>query len=469
MSDFSVSLEAIRPEPLILPPARAAVLGAGRSGIAAAELLLDRGYQVYLTDSHRSPEMEANCRALQERGAEVSLGGYRWDSLEACHFVVVSPGIDERRLPLAGLEDRPLVGELELAGWFSPLPLVAVTGTNGKSTTVTLLGEILSRAGIGNRVAGNIGLALCRAVRELSAERVIVVEVSSYQLHTIHRFRPRVGVLLNLSPDHLDRYDGLEHYYAAKDKLFLNMGSTDLALLNADQPETAARLRAASRTRVAWFGCAEGPRHLTFVRGNRLWVRGGNGKARPVLPLSEIALPGRHNLSNLLAAAAAATALGAGAEAVARAAREFRGLPHRLERVAEHAGVSWINDSKATTVDSVQVALESFAGPLVLIMGGRHKGSSYLPLAEQLRRKVRLVLALGEAAGLIERELASLVPVRVVADLAAAVTAADAAAQPGDTVLLSPGCSSFDQFDNFEQRGEIFRHLVPEGSAHGAH
>ena len=449
-------------KPLIEPPAMVSVLGAARSGIAAAELLLDQGYDVYLSDSRRNKTLEENCRPLAERGAEISLGWHDKDVLWNSDFMVISPGIDEKIFLQPGgiFKNIPLISEVELAFWFCPVPLTAVTGTNGKSTTVTLLGKILAESGVPCRVAGNIGTALCQVVRELKDEILLVVEISSYQLHTIISFRPRLAMMINLSPDHLERYRDLTEYFSAKERLFMNMEKEDLVILNADQAETASRARKIVKPGLFWFGFDEGPDHLAFVRAGKVYLRRPGEKAKEVIKLSKIRLPGRHNVENILAATAAAGALGASAKAAARVASTFTGLPHRLEKVAEIEGVTFINDSKATTVDSVLRALESLSGPVVLIMGGRHKGSTYQPLAGQLRTRVRRIIVIGEAREIIQRELGAFCPVSLADSMEQAVEWARESALPGDTVLLSPGCSSFDMFTDYEERGDTFKSIV---------
>ncbi len=457
------------PGPLVEAPATVTVFGAGRSGIAAAQLLLDHGYRVRLTDSNSGAELEKNCRPLAARGATISLGEQKADFAAGSGFIVISPGIDERAElfsspELAGI---PLFGEVEIAYWYSPLPIVAVTGTNGKSTTVSLLGRMLDEAGIKNKVAGNIGLALCSAVRNLSDEAVIVAEISSFQLHTVESFHPRVALLLNLSPDHLERYDTVEQYYRAKFRLFERMGPLDLAVLNAGDVNTAGRKELDSDVPIVWFSRHEQLRSVAFADDEQIRLRTAGGNSVEIAGLADIPLRGAHNVENILAAACAAAACGAGPEAIGRAARDFRGLPHRLEQVGRVNGVAYINDSKATTVDSVAVALESFSEPLVLIMGGRHKGSPFTPLANKVSRRVKAIVAIGEAAEVIDNDLGGATRVILAGTLEQAVAEARGQAVPGDAVLLCPGCSSFDMFTNYEQRGDAFRKIVKEMAASG--
>ena len=468
----SASTQLKRPErvkPLISPPAAVSVLGAGRSGIAAARLLLKRGYRVYLSDLRDDEIVRKDCQAVIELGAQVTLGAHDPSRMADSDFIVISPGIDDRMeiLQRTEIKDIPLFSEVELAYWFSPLPTVAVTGTNGKTTTASLIGEIFQTAGIPSQVAGNIGRPFCLAVDELKDETVLVIEISSFQLHTVKSFHPRIGALLNLSPDHLERYASLDDYYAAKFRLFENMNKNDLAVLNADDAEIENRARRAVKCPVVWFGLENTDNCFAFAKDDAVWLRQEQGDAVRVIGFNEIKLRGKHNLENILAAACAASACGAPVEAIARGVRSFSGLAHRLETVARANGITWVNDSKATTVESVLRALESFSGPLVLIMGGRHKGSSFKPLEAELRLKARRVIALGEAAETITRELGASCPVEFVPDLEQAVARASEAAQDGDTVLLSPGCSSFDMFTDYEHRGEVFKNIVLRTGGYG--
>ncbi len=449
-------------EPLIKAPAKVSVLGAARSGQAAARLLAEKGYEVYLSDSGHSAKLETECAPLSKIGVSVELGRHDRKKLAASNFLVVSPGIDETKGILAEpfLYGIPLFGEVEVGYWFCPVPVVAVTGTNGKSTTTALIGHLLNSAGIKCAVAGNIGYAFCRAISALTDEKLIVAEISSYQLHTIRTFRPRIGLLLNLSPDHLDRYKEARDYYSAKLRLFDIMGPGDTAIFNADQPETAEWAGLVGGMQPAWFGFQERPGSLAFSWENILFIRGKDGRASEVIGLDKFPLPGRHNSENLLAAAAAVSALGLKATDIRPGVTTFKGMPHRLEKVIEAEGVTWVNDSKATTVDSVQRALESYPGPVVLIMGGRHKGAPYKPLAQEVRAKVKRLILLGEAADLIARDLAGIVPISRTDSLESAVKAAWTFSSAGDTVLLSPGCASFDMFTDFEERGDKFREAV---------
>ena len=450
------------PGPLVNPPATAAVIGAGRSGQAAARLLLKRGYRVRLTDSSREAKLAESCRALAALGARVELGEHQPAFVAGSDFIVISPGIDERTgfFRHEAVRDIPVFSEVEVAYWFCPVPIVAVTGTNGKSTTTSLLGEIFNESGVKAGVAGNIGRALCGAVDELEVEKVLVAEISSYQLHTTESFHPRLGALLNLSPDHLDRYDSLKQYYETKFRLFRRMDRADLAVLNENDSEITGGAAGKISCDVAWFSLEKSGRAIAYNERDSVRVRTAGGGSVEVLNNRRIALRGRHNLENVLAASCAAWACGVSTEAISRAVSSFRGLPHRLEPVASHGGVTYYNDSKATTVDSVRRALESFEAPVWLIMGGRPKGGPFSPLGELVRERVERIFAFGEAADRIESELGKFITVEKVTCLEEAVAGAVRAAREGGVVLLSPGCASFDQFHDFEQRGEMFKNYV---------
>ncbi|MGH7558006.1 MAG: UDP-N-acetylmuramoyl-L-alanine--D-glutamate ligase, partial [Gemmatimonadota bacterium] len=396
---------------------------------------------------------------LSGEGIEAVAGGHDAERLSGCQWLVTSPGIppDAPVLVDATSSDRPVYAELEVAAWFARAPIAAVTGTNGKTTTTALLGAIARGAGLDASVAGNIGRPFARAVLEDPAPEWFVLEVSSFQLAGIATFRPRIAVVLNLTADHLDRYPDMDAYRRDKERIAENQGPGDDLCLNAEDPA------------LATFAAGRPPRRHTFHRLGEVvsgaTARGGAialvglPDAGPVLPVERLVLPGAHNLQNALAATVAASIMGVDRAAIAQGLTAFTGVPHRLETVAEVDGVRFVNDSKATNVDSAAVALEAFDAPLVVIMGGRHKGSSYAPLASRLGR-TRTVLAIGEAAPLIERELGKVVPVERVGTLDRAVAQARAVARPGDVVLLAPACSSYDQFESFEHRGARFRELV---------
>ncbi len=450
--------------PVEVEATRVGVLGLARSGVAAARLLAREGAIVYASDVSAAPAARAAAAELGEEGIEAAAGGHDAGRLSRCQWLVASPGIppDAPVLADARASGRPVFAELEVAGWFARAPIVAVTGTNGKTTTTALLGAIARGAGLNASVAGNIGRPFAGAVLEDPAPDWFVLEVSSFQLAGIATFRPRIAVVLNLTADHLDRYPDMDAYRRDKERIAENQGPADDLCLNAEDPSLATFAAGFPPRRHAFHRQEEVASGATSMGGAIALV--GLPDAGPVLPVERLALPGSHNLQNALAATVAASLMGIDRDAIARGLIGFTGVPHRLETVAEVDGVRFVNDSKATNVDSAAVALEAFDAPLIVIMGGRHKGSSYAPLATRLAR-TRAVLAIGEAASLIARELGGIVPVECVGTLDMAVRRARDLARPGDVVLLAPACSSYDQFQSFEERGARFRALVSRTDA----
>jgi UDP-N-acetylmuramoylalanine--D-glutamate ligase len=464
------------------------VIGMAKSGVAAARLCLREGAQVTITDQRTDEQLRASIApAAYEAlaGARRTLGGHDRADFEGADLVVVSPGVPMAlpELEAARRAGVPVWGEIELGWRLLPpgLPVVGITGTNGKSTTTALTGALLA-AHRPTFTGGNLGTPLCELV--LSGERVeaVVLELSSFQLEGIDRFRAQVGAILNVTPDHLDRYAGMDGYAAAKGRLFATQQPGDQAIANA-RDERAMALAGASRgTRVtfgfgslagdrpgfAGTGCTEdaarcpdgepGPSGTPIT----LQRRGG---ARESYLLKNVALRGRHNRENAMAAILCARLAGAPPAVVQAGLDAFPGLPHRLERVAVGRGVEWVNDSKATNVDSTWVGLAAFAAGqprVVLIMGGRGKGAPYAPLRPLFAGRVKALLTLGEDAPAVEQELGALAPTESCHDLAGAARRAAELAQEGDVVLLSPACASYDQFKNYEERGEAFRRLAAE-------
>jgi UDP-N-acetylmuramoylalanine--D-glutamate ligase len=358
-----------------------------------------------------------------------------------------------------------VIGELELAYRASSATWLAVTGTNGKSTTTALLGELVATIGRPSVVAGNIGIALSAEVAGVPADGFVVAEVSSFQLDTIEAFRPRVAVLLNITEDHLDRYDSFEAYVESKRRVFMNQTSDDFAVMNMDDPRVAS-LRASVRATVIPVSTTREVQDGVFVRGGSIVSRLGE-EEREVVQAARLCIPGPHNLANAVAAVAAAAAVGADPAPAAEALMRFTPLPHRMEPVAELRGVRYVNDSKATNVDSVLYALASYEAPIVLIAGGKEKGADFRRLSDAVGGRVRAAILIGEAADAMERALAGRTAVKRAGSLEDAVRAAAAAADPGDVVLLSPACASFDMFEDFEDRGRAFRAAV-EALAAGA-
>ena len=454
----ALGIEA-RPDPLVL------VLGLARSGLAAARLLLDRGTRVRLlalVRPERSDQL-AQLSALEARGAELRIGPHDPAELAGVDLIVKSPGVSPGIpfLAAARAAGVPSVGELEIASLVVEGPIVAITGTNGKSTTTAWVGHMLAGAGVEVEVAGNIGRPLAEAVRARS-RATFVVEVSSFQLEDTRTFRPQVATLLNLTADHLDRHGSMDAYREAKSRIFRNQTAEDVAVLGPG-PELDP-LAAAVQARVLRTGrSAEGPggRHGDGVclEEGLLVLRFGPLGPVPLLPAGELALPGAHNLENAMAAAATAVAAGASVEAITRSLRTFPGLSHRLEQVGEVGGVICVNDSKATNVGSLQVALEAFPDRVHLIAGGVGKGQDFTPVAALVRERTRSVHLIGESAAALA-EAWSGAEIHRAESLEAALDAALSLARPGERVLLSPGCASFDMFRDFEDRGDQFRALV---------
>ncbi|HUQ47429.1 MAG TPA: UDP-N-acetylmuramoyl-L-alanine--D-glutamate ligase [Gemmatimonadaceae bacterium] len=446
------------------PEREVAVLGLGKSGTAAARLLRSRSVRVYASDAGSSPTVEANAAELRALGVLVDTGTHDLGRISRASRVVVSPGIDPQNPPVAAALEAgvPLVSEIEIAlESLSDSQIIAVTGTNGKTTTTALIGHLLRGLGVDAVDAGNIGTPLSEmALREKHPEW-IALEMSSFQLHDTPGLKPKVGVLTNLTPDHLDRYRSTEDYYSDKARLFSNATPSSRWVLNAD--DTLVGKMAASvagekfgfstRTRSdAWLDDATG---AMMLRGDELMQR------------SELGLLGDHNVANALAAALAVSIADdrfASTEAlrkIADALRSFHSLSHRLEIVGEVDGVQWINDSKATNVSSTLVAISGMRRPTVLLLGGRHKGEPYTGLTGAIKRSVKKVIAFGEAGPEVQKDLGDTVALELLgSDFGEVIRHARESAQPGDAVLLSPACSSFDMFKNYEERGATFRRLA---------
>ncbi|MGD9737634.1 MAG: UDP-N-acetylmuramoyl-L-alanine--D-glutamate ligase [Solirubrobacterales bacterium] len=441
-----------------LPRGPYLVVGLARSGQAAARLLAARGETVRAVDSAH-PEGAAG---LAELGVEVHLDTDGLAQLEGTHTVVKSPGVPREAAVIAAARERGIgvVGELELAWRALPNRTVAVTGTNGKTTTVELLGHLWRAAGEPVAVAGNVGTPMASLVGEVEAEATVVCEASSFQLEDTDLFAPECAVFLNLAPDHLDRHGTLEDYLAAKLRIFANQGNDDVAVFNEDEPALAGVDLGGCARRVG-FCVGAGPDCEVSLAGGTIFYDG-----EPLLEVEELGLFGEHNVANAMAAAAAALSIGLDREAVRAGLRGFAGVPHRLEQVAEIGGVRFVNDSKATNVASATVGLRAFAGGVRVILGGSDKGEPFAPLIEPLRERAVAAYLLGATAERMAGELAPAIAAGVELqrcdDLEDAVRRAAAAAAPGEVVLLSPACASFDAFADFEARGERFRQLVAD-------
>jgi UDP-N-acetylmuramoylalanine--D-glutamate ligase len=448
------------PTPFSVRGKRVVVVGAARSGVAAAELLVRRGATVTLTDLRESIEEEARLRSA---GVALELGEHQPSTLVEADLIVLSPGVPPRLqvLDRARAAGVPITGELELASRWLRGRIVAITGTKGKSTTTTLTGRMLEAGGHRVLVGGNIGLALSAQVDDSTEQTIHVVEASSFQLESTTAFRPWIAVLLNFSPDHLDRHENVEEYGAAKARIFARQEPTDWAVLNADDPASLALARAGRAKRLL-FSMSTDDRPVgdgIVIAGEAIVKRTAQGE-EPLVPLSSVKLLGRHLLADVLAAAAVASIAGVDAAAMTKAVEGFTGLEHALEPAAEVGGVRFVNDSKATNIEAARRAIESFGDGLIVILGGKFKGGDFGDLRAPLRERHAQVVAMGEATPLIRAALAAAVPVHDAADMAAAVRTAFAIASPGGVVVLAPACASFDLFRDYAERGRVFKQEV---------
>jgi UDP-N-acetylmuramoylalanine--D-glutamate ligase len=441
------------------------VIGAGRSGVAASRFLSARGALVVLNDRKGFIDWPNDALALKGEGVVKLLAGDvpSW-LLDQVELVVVSPGVPTKGIPVRYAEraGAEVIGEVELAWRFLRGRVVGITGTNGKTTTTTLVGELLKDAGLPVQVGGNIGTPLVSLVDSSREDGWTVVELSSYQLETIKEFRPTVAIVLNLMPDHMDRYETLADYGAAKHRIFRNQTSGDVAILNADDAVVAS-WAAGLEAHVTMFSTERELDEGLFLRGRELVARTWSGE-RVLLARDEMRLKGLHNVQNTLAALAAGLACGASPDSMRETVRRFAPVEHRLERVTEFGGVTFYNDSKATNVDAALKALEALSeepGQIVLILGGRGKNAPYAPLAPLIKQKARALVLVGEDADRIESELKAYAPtLERATDMSDAVRKAYALAEPGDVVLLAPACASFDMFQSYEHRGRVFKEAV---------
>lgn len=446
---------------------RVLVVGLGKSGVASALFLKTHGAHVTVSDTKSGDELHNEIPVLLDHGIAVETGGHGERTFRGQDLIVVSPGVpvDAPALVQARNQGEAVIGEIELAAQFLPGPIVAITGSNGKTTTTTLVGEIMTAAGFPTLVGGNIGTPAISLAEQATRDTAIVLEVSSFQLETIQTFRPKVAVVLNVTPDHLDRHGTLEAYVDAKARIFENQNGDDFAVLNADDP-TCVAMAVRTKSQVFWFSRQKEVKQGAWVRDGSVVFRDPS-KQSEVMLVSEIPLKGAHNLENALAAVCAGALMGCGPEKIQQAVREFKAVEHRLEFVATIDGVDYYNDSKATNVDATVKALESFPSGIHLILGGKDKGSDYTALNALLRQRVKRVYTIGAAAAKIELQICSVSnsrgkgPEVVSAEtLDNAVRKAKAAAVPGDVVLLAPACASFDQFRNYEHRGQVFKQIV---------
>jgi UDP-N-acetylmuramoylalanine--D-glutamate ligase len=444
---------------------RVLVVGLGRSGVASALFLKAHGARVTVSDSKTEDQLRNEIPVLLDHGIAVETGGHGDRTFRNQDLIIVSPGVPVDAPPLvqARALGEEVIGEIELASEFLRGPIVAITGSNGKTTTTTLVGEILSKSGRKTLVGGNIGTPAISLVENATQETVIVLEVSSFQLETIRSFHAKIAVVLNVTPDHLDRHRTFQAYVDAKARVFENQQPEDFAVLNADDP-TCVNLANRTRAQVFWFSRKREVEQGAFVRKGEIFLR-RNQKEQVVMPISEVPLKGGHNIENILAAVCAGALMGTDPASIRAAVREFKAVEHRLEFVATIRGVDYYNDSKATNVDATIKALESFPGNIHLILGGKDKGSDYTALNDLLRERVKCVYTIGAAAEKIQSHIKGKTKIVAAGTMEVAVQQASAAAQPGDIVLLAPACASFDQFQNYEHRGRVFKDRVSNLSA----
>lgn len=440
---------------------RVLVVGIARSGIATALFCAARGARVTATDEQPESNLAEAAAKLRAAGVALALGAHGPELFEAQDLIILSPGVpaDLSALTSARATGIRVWSEIELAWRFLHGRMIAVTGSNGKTTTTSLIAHILKSSGISTAIGGNIGTPLISLVDSTNDTSFTVAEVSSFQLETIESFRPEIALLLNLTPDHLDRHHSIAEYARAKLRIFENQRDRDAAILNADDPEVAQRVPA--KPGVYWFSRQKHVSAGAYVRDAQIIVR-DHGDEEIILRRDEIPLRGEHNLENVLAASIATWLAGAEPAAIAEGIRTFPGVEHRIEFVAEVRGVKFYNDSKATNVDATLKAIAAFDSPLLIILGGKDKGSPYTPLREPLQANTRAAFLIGVAAEKIAAELDGAVPLVQAETLDRAVQQAFDQAKPGDTILLAPACSSFDQFENFEHRGRKFKQLVAD-------
>jgi UDP-N-acetylmuramoylalanine--D-glutamate ligase len=438
---------------------RVLVVGLARTGIATALFCAARGARVMATEERPEAQVTEAAAKLRAAGCVLELGGHREETFLEQDLIIPSPGVSPAMPALAAAHKQGITvwSEIELAWRFLRGRLVAITGSNGKTTTTSLIGHILETAGLPVIVAGNIGTPVISRVDETSDATVTVAEMSSFQLELIDELRPDVALLLNLTADHLDRHASFEDYARAKAHIFENQRERDAAILNAD--DAVAPQYAPARAQVFWFSRTKRVASGAFLRGDEIAFR-RDGAETVLLHRADIGLRGEHNVENVLAASAAALLAGAAPAAIVAGVRSFAGVEHRLEFVAEVNGVSFYNDSKATNVDATLKALDAFPGNLLVILGGKDKGGDFTLLREPLRQRARMVLLVGDAAEKIGAQIEGTVPLERPKTMDRAVRLAFERALPGDTVLLAPACASFDQFQNYEHRGRVFKQLV---------
>ena len=439
---------------------RVLVVGLGKSGVASALFLKERGARVTVSDTKSPEDLRDEIPVLLDHGITVETGGHGERTFRGQDLIVVSPGVPVDAPPLmqARASGEPVIGEIELAAQHLPGPIVAITGSNGKTTTTTLVGDILKAGGFPVAVGGNIGTPAISLVTNATRDTVAVLEISSFQLETIKTFRPQVAVILNITPDHLDRHRTFQTYVDAKARIFENQQESDFAVLNKDDP-TCRSLGDRTRAQVVLFSRKQEVQNGAYLHDGKILFRDGVVQ-REIMLASEIPLKGAHNVENVLAGVCAGALMGCQPEQIRQAIVNFKAVEHRLEFVATIRGVDYFNDSKATNVDATIKALESFPRNIHLILGGKDKGSDYTVLNDLLRERVRRVYTIGAAAEKIESHIQGTVEIVHSETLENAIRRANAVAVAGDIVLLAPACASFDQFQSYNHRGRVFKEVV---------
>ena len=439
---------------------RVLVVGLGKSGVASALFLKKHGARVTVSDAKPEDQLRSEIPLLLDHGITVETGGHGDRTFRGQDLIVVSPGVpvDAPHLVQARALGEPVIGEIELAAQFLPGPIVAITGSNGKTTTTTLVGEILGAGGLPTVVGGNIGTPAISLVERATANTWAVLEVSSFQLETVQTFRPRIAVILNITPDHLDRHRTFEAYAAAKARIFENQQSDDFAVLNEDDPACVNLVKRVN-AQLFWFSRQKEVQRGAWLSGGRILFRDA-ARQQEIMLVADIPLKGAHNVENALAGVCVGMLVGSSPERIREAIRNFKAVEHRLEFVARIRNVDYYNDSKATNVDATIKALESFPANIHLILGGKDKGSDYSVLNDLLRRRVKRVYTIGAAAPKIESQIKEAADIFHAETLEKAIRRAAQDAKPNDIVLLAPACASFDQFDSYEHRGKVFKDVV---------
>lgn len=436
------------------------ILGLALSGAAAAKLAVRQGADVFVSDNQDTLALQDTLTDLKALSIPGELGQHS-DQIYDADLWIISPGIaqDSELVQKAQSNDIPIVSEIEFSSWFTTAPILAITGSNGKTTTAHLLAEMIQTDDLHGALAGNVGIPFAEMVLEdlgnPDPKRVWVLEISSFQMEFIEHFKPYIAIFLNITPDHLNRYPSMKEYIAAKMNMWSRQTAEDFIVYNADDTILVEEIAESTSRKIA-FGLGHHPEAIFQPNRTKIYTE----EHATLIEMNQLALPGKHNLANALAAATAAHLMGVPNKSIAATMSQFSGVPHRLEPIAEINGVTYINDSKATNLDAVQVALESFTQPIILLLGGLDKGGDFRSLLPHTHNNLKEVIAFGQAKELILTALRDAVRSTSVMDLKEALELAQNCSQPGDVVLLSPGCASFDQFENFEERGDHFRSLV---------